>query len=241
LKPVTIFITGTDTSVGKTVFASALTRLLIDQGLPVAALKPICSGGRDDARMLRAAMRGALTLDQINPWHFRAPISPLLAAGLEKRRVKLRDVVVHARRMQARYPVLIIEGAGGLLSPLGEDFDSRDLIKALRAAPIIVAPNRLGVINHVLLTLAALPRGLAQKRLQVVLVSQPRPDASSRGNLEFLREKLGARRVHVLPRFKLPLQLATVRQTAKVFKTLNAAIFHLSRRQNAPGRASGTR
>ena len=79
----TYFITGTDTGVGKTVLTSLLTRFLRAGGVPAAALKPICSGGRADARALHAAMNGALSLDEINPWHFRAAVAPALAAPAE--------------------------------------------------------------------------------------------------------------------------------------------------------------
>ena len=151
------FITGTDTGVGKTVLTALLARYLRERGVNVAALKPVCSGGRDDARVLHAAFNGALTLDEINPWHFHAPVAPLLAARRERKRVRLADVLAHLRVMHERFDVLLVEGAGGLLSPLGEDFNSRDLIAALRATPIVVCPNRLGVVNQVLLTLEALP------------------------------------------------------------------------------------
>src|SRR5947207_4859213 len=123
-----LFITGTDTGVGKTVLASLLARHLRERGVAVAALKPICSGGRADARALHASLDGALTLDEINPWHFRAPLAPLLAARREHRRVELADVLAHLRRIQRRFDVVLVEGAGGLLSPLGDDFNSRDLI-----------------------------------------------------------------------------------------------------------------
>lgn len=198
MKRLTLFITGTDTGTGKTVLACVLARHLRAKRLSVAALKPVCSGGRGDAKALHAALGGALTVDEINPWHFRAPIAPLLAARVENSKVKLREVVAHARRMQRRFPILIVEGAGGVLSPLGEDFDSRDLIKALRAVPVVVSPNRLGAINQVLLALAALPRGLS-RNAQVVLVSQKKPDDSCEGNLAFLGERIGRRRVHLLP------------------------------------------
>ena len=85
----TIFITGTDTGAGKTVLTALLAQFLRERGVNAAALKPICSGGRDDARALRAAMDGALSLDEINPWHFRAPIAPLLAARRERKHVHL--------------------------------------------------------------------------------------------------------------------------------------------------------
>ena len=163
-----------------------------------AALKPVCSGGRDDARALHAALNGALTLDEINPWHFRAPIAPLLAARRERKRVKLPQVLAHVRAMQKRFDVLLIEGAGGLLSPLGENFDSRDLIASLRATPIVVCPNRLGAVNQVLLTLEALPRGAAAKA-RVVLVSPPKPDASTKTNAGLLAEHFDGKRIFRLP------------------------------------------
>jgi dethiobiotin synthetase len=199
MKRTTFFITGTDTGVGKTVLTALLARYLRERGVSAAALKPICSGGRDDARALRAAMNGALTPDEINPWHFRAPLAPLLAARRERRRVGLADVLAHVRTMQKRFNVLLVEGAGGLLSPLGENFDSRDLIAALRATPIVVCPNRLGAVNQVLLTLAALPRS-ASCRARVVLISPSKPDASTSTNVSLLAEFLDAKRIFCLPR-----------------------------------------
>ena len=183
----TYFITGTDTGVGKTVLTALLTRFLRERGVNAAALKPVCSGVRDDARKIFAAMDGALALDEINPWHFRAPIAPLLAARRENRRVSLAEILAHARAMQKRFDVLLIEGAGGLLSPLGENFNSRDLIRALRAVPIIIAQNKLGVVNHVRLTLEALPENL-RAQARVVLMSPLKPDAPVRSNSKLLAE-----------------------------------------------------
>jgi dethiobiotin synthetase len=171
---------------------------LRERGVNAAALKPICSGGRDDARALRAAMNGALTPDEINPWHFRAPIAPMPAARRERKQVTPADVLAHVRTMQKRFDVLLVEGAGGLLSPLGENFDSRDLIAALRATPIVVCPNRLGAVNQVLLTLAALPRS-ASCRARVALMSPSKPDASTNLNVGLLAEFFDAKRIFELP------------------------------------------
>jgi dethiobiotin synthetase len=193
-----LFITGTDTGVGKTVLTSLLARQGRVRVGSVAALKPICSGGRTDARVLCAALAGALRLDEINPWHFREALAPRLAARKEGRAVRLADVVRQVRAVRRRFVVVLVEGAGGLLSPLGEDFDSRDLIVALRATPIVVCSNRLGAVNQALLVLAALPPATA-RRAQVVLVSQARPDGSSRTNAGLLGEVIGAGRVHRLP------------------------------------------
>ena len=196
----TLFITGTDTSVGKTVLTALLTRFLRERGVNAAAFKPICSGGRDDACTLHAAMAGALTLAAINPWYFRAAIAPSLAARLEMKSVKLAEVVAHGRVLQKRFEVLLVEGAGGLLSPLGKNFDSRDLIAALRAKPIIVAQNKLGAVNHLRLTLEALPKGLRAQAL-VVLMSPPKPDIATRTNARLLAEFFMRQQTFTLPWF----------------------------------------
>ena len=194
----TLFITGTDTGVGKTVLAALLTRFLRERGVNAAALKPVCSGGRADARALHAAMNGALTLDEINPWHFRAAIAPSLAARLEKKLVRRSQVLAHIRAAQKRFEVLVVEGAGGLLSPLGENFDSRDLIAALHARPIIVAPNQLGAVNHILLTLETLPAN-GRKNARVVLMSPSKPDAAAVSNANLLAQFFPAGKIFLLP------------------------------------------
>jgi dethiobiotin synthetase len=190
----TFFITGTDTGVGKTVFTVSLLASLGRNGANAAALKPICSGGRDDARKILAVSDGALSLDEINPWHFRSAIAPSLAARQEKKKVTLAHAAAHIRVMQKRFDFLLVEGAGGLLSSLGENFNSRDLIKATRATPVIVAPNRLGVVNQVLLTLEALPKKFRAKA-RVILMPTPKPDGSTKSNARLLAEFFDAKRI----------------------------------------------
>ena len=197
-------ITGTDTGVGKTVFTAWLARFLHESGANVAVCKPVCSGGRDDARLLRAAIDASLTLDEINPWHFRAPLAPLLAARAQGKRVSLTEMVAHARTLARRCDVLLVESAGGLLSPLGEGYDTRDLIARLRAAPVIVATNRLGVINHLRLTLDALPAA-AVRCARVVLMNPCQPDAASRTNAGLFGEFFDPARVLVLPWMPSPV------------------------------------
>src|SRR5688572_17002947 len=202
-------ITVTDTGVVKSVMAAVLTQHLRERGVKVAALKPICSGDRNDARLLRAATGNGLTLDEVNPWHFRAPLSPLLAARKEQEKVTLKQVVAHARPIRKKYEVVIVEGAGGLLSPLGEGFDSRDLVTTLRATPIVVCPNRLGAVNQILLTLDALPTAAAS-RAQIVLMNPPRLDLAARTNPKLLAEFVGTGRIHSLDWLgKNPFAVAT--------------------------------
>jgi dethiobiotin synthetase len=192
------FVTGTDTGVGKTIFTAFTTSYLRKQNVNAVALKPVSSGNRNDARILCRAAGGALPLEAVNPWHFRAPLAPLAAARRERRRVQLREVVEHIRRIAPRFDVVLIEGAGGLLSPLGEDFDSRDLIMALRSEPFVLCPNRLGAINQLLLAWEALP-SRTRCEATAVLVSPPRPTLVSRVNKELLAERLGPGRVISMP------------------------------------------
>jgi dethiobiotin synthetase len=215
------FITGTDTGTGKTVLTALLVKFLRARGISAAALKPVCSGGRDDARALHAALDGVLSLDEINPWHFRAPIAPLLAARRENQRVKLFQVLAHVLARQKCFDVLLVEGAGGLLSPLGEDFNSRDLIAALRATPIIVAQSKLGVANQVLLTLEALPRG-AKTKTRIVLMSPQNPDASTNLNAKLLAVFFDTKRIFKLPWLGEDFSPVQVLENQRVRRTLRA-------------------
>jgi dethiobiotin synthetase len=214
----TFFITGTDTGAGKTVLTVLLVKFLRERGVNAAALKPICSGNRGDARKIFAALDGALALGEINPWHFRAPVAPALAARKENKRMKLSQVLACVRAMQKQFDVLLVEGAGGLLSPLGENFNSRDLILALRAIPIIVAQNKLGAVNHVLLTLAALPENLRAKA-RVVLMPPPEPDASAKTNAKLLAEFSDAK-VFSLPWLEEKMSAAKNLQVRRTLRAL---------------------
>lgn len=191
------FVTGTDTGVGKTILAALLTRRWREQGLTVKALKPLCSGGREDARALWEALGREGTLDAVNPWHFRSALTPQVAARREGREVRRREVVRWIEKAAMDCDVVVVEGAGGLLSPLGRDFDARTLIQALNAKPIVVAANRLGCLSQSLLVLEAL--GDAGRRAPLVLMQPRRPTLASRTNQEWLRERLGDARLIPIP------------------------------------------
>jgi dethiobiotin synthetase len=214
----TFFITGTDTGAGKTVFTALFARYLRERKINVAALKPLCSGGREDAEALHAALDAALTLDEINPWHFRAAVAPSLAARLEKKSVPLASVLAHIRTTQEKFDMTLVEGAGGLLSPLGENFDSRDLLVALHAEPIIVAANKLGVVNHLLLTLEALPKN-RRTQAKVILMSPPKPDAATISNVKLLGQHIPAKIIFNLPWLGKGFVAAEVLQRTDVRRT----------------------
>jgi dethiobiotin synthetase len=158
------FIAGTDTGVGKTHFTVWLARQLATAGYKVGAYKPVCSGanitdGReswDDAELLAAAIGGSWTLERIAPQCFRAPFAPPVAAALESREVDEHMLIAGSDWWNDRVDVLLIEGAGGWLSPVSENWTNAELARRLNAPVILVAGNRLGVINQTLLSIAAI-------------------------------------------------------------------------------------
>jgi len=219
MKARVLFVTGTNTSVGKTFLSSLLTRHLLGPGVRIRAVKPLCAGGRDDAVALRASQADRLTLDEVNPWHFQSSITPMLAARRKRTRIRLADVLGFLDQARKQCDVLLVEGAGGLLSPLGEDFSSRELIVASRATPIVVCPNRLGAINLSRMVLECLP-ATARKRARVVLVSRPHSDASTRTNAAMIREFAGENAVHEFPWLGSIVNTAAVRIEGKLKRSL---------------------
>ncbi len=191
VRPSGLFVTGTDTGVGKTHVASLIARQLVSCGLRVGVYKPVCSGAEfdsnglaqwDDIERLREAVRGGwqetavcgktlsgeplalelLSDDAICPQRFLAPLAPPLAARAEGRTVDLALLESGADHWSAWAEVLIIEGAGGLLAPVSETTSAGDLARQFGYPLIIVARCGLGTINHTLLTIeAAQRRGLS--------------------------------------------------------------------------------
>jgi dethiobiotin synthetase len=264
-----IFITGTDTGVGKTVLTSLLLSHLRQAGSPVFAIKPFCSGGRADAELLYSLQNDNITLDEVNPFHFAEPLAPLAAARLHRCRIALHQCLEHFLKIRARLnnfsihrstisslnnrpSTLLIEGAGGLLAPLGEPnsqfkvrsskhYTAFDLIIALRCSVIVVAPNRLGTINHTLLTVRAL-QASKSREIKVVLMDINDPSAlrdahhqrgstsrithhSSRSNPSILAELLSPIPLFRLPHLgKTPSKTDRIRTFAKKYKKTLAKI-----------------
>jgi dethiobiotin synthetase len=193
-----LFITGTDTGVGKTELAILLARYLRGRG-SFRVVKPFSSGRRHDAIRLRKAQGEKRPVASLNPWHFMAPLAPLVAARMEGRRCDRQQVLSWLRAEASEVDLLVVEGAGGLMSPLAPRLDARWLITQLQATPVIVCPDRLGAINQALLVLEALPKRI-RSRARLVLVEPKRRDASNATNLRLLSEFLGPGRILSLPR-----------------------------------------
>jgi dethiobiotin synthetase len=153
---VRFFLTGTDTDVGKTYVATLLVRALRKAGLDTVGLKPICCGGREDAEALHAAADGALPLNDVNPIWLRTPAAPYTAAMIENRAIDLALIHDTFARVRAAHRSIIVEGVGGWLVPIARDYLVRDLAVEVNLPVAVVVANRLGAINHTLLTIESI-------------------------------------------------------------------------------------
>jgi len=190
--PFRVFVTATDTGVGKTEVASALLSLLADAGSSPAPFKPYESGCTRlsrpaDALALRAAARSTDSLDMVCVHRFRAPLAPGVAAA-RTGRVPDFQAVLGAYRSFGDRP-LVVEGAGGLLVPLDPRHDVVDLIEALELPVVVVARAGLGTLNHTGLSLELLgSRGIPVKAV-VLSRSSPARDPSVEDNAEWLARR----------------------------------------------------
>lgn len=150
------FITGTDTAVGKTYAAALLTRGLRRAGFDTVALKPICCGSRDDVDILRTASDDELSADATNPIWLQNPVAPLVAARLENRELNLAELETWFQRHRARRRSLLVEGAGGWLVPVTSKSTMADLAVVFGLPVLLVVANRLGCLNHTLLTVESI-------------------------------------------------------------------------------------
>ncbi|MBF0595666.1 MAG: adenosylmethionine--8-amino-7-oxononanoate transaminase [Candidatus Omnitrophica bacterium] len=159
------FVTGTDTGVGKTIAVYALALLLKDRGLSVGAMKPVQSGNErsGDAQFLKKGLGLTDDIRQINPYSAKEPLSPHLALNRDGIVFSRDKVLAVAESLSAKYDMLLVEGAGGLLVPIAGNYLMADLARDLGAEVIIVSRLGLGTINHTLLTVRE-----AQRRALVV-------------------------------------------------------------------------
>ena len=147
-----LFLTGTDTNVGKTYVAAMLVRALRKSGVDCVGLKPICCGDRGDGEALHAACDSAIPLNDVNPVWLRTPAAPYTAAMIENRAIDLALIRETFVRLRAEHSSLIVEGVGGWRVPIARDFFISDLAKEFALPVAVVVANKLGALNHALLT-----------------------------------------------------------------------------------------
>jgi dethiobiotin synthetase len=185
-----LFVTGTDTGVGKTVVTAGIVAALRARGKDVGVVKPLQSGAladdpTGDAMLLREWSGVRESAAEIAPYTFAAPLAPSVAAELEGRTVALSDALDAVHAIAERHDAVVVEGAGGLIVPLGPGWTVADLAVALALPVLVVARAGLGTVNHSALTVRGL-RSLGLDPVGVVLNGPA--DESSQRNAQLIEE-----------------------------------------------------
>ncbi|MDR2191506.1 MAG: dethiobiotin synthase [Endomicrobium sp.] len=183
-----IFITATDTEVGKTYISRQIAAALKESGVNCGVFKPVSTGDRNDAKALIKAAKINEKPETVTPVFFKNPMSPYGASLLEKKVFDLKKVQKTFEYFTGKYDFTVVEGVGGLLVPLKKDFFVSDLIKMFRLPVIVVARTGLGTINHTLLTIDKLKRD-GQKILGIILNGKKdAKDVSSATNAKLIEQ-----------------------------------------------------
>ncbi len=149
-----IFITGTDTEIGKTVIAAGIAASLKRARVNVGVMKPISTGDTSDAQFLKHAAQVDDTIASINPIQLYHPLAPSVSARLEGKQIDLSTIKTAFSKLKQKYNFMVVEGVGGIAVPLNDDFLVAHLISQLELPILIVANAGLGTINHTVLTVA---------------------------------------------------------------------------------------
>lgn len=186
------FIAGTDTDVGKTYVACRMLERLRARGERVGAYKPVASGASEpqlsDAHRLWLAIGGNVPEEWVNPQSFAAPLAPPVAAEQENREVNDELLLAGVERWYGQCDTLLVEGAGGLMSPVTWSKTNADLARAIGYPLVIVARNRLGVVHQILATCeAAENHGLTINEIVLNEVTPEHCDAAVTTNERLLR------------------------------------------------------
>lgn len=194
-----LFITGTDTGVGKTLIAGAIAKILSQKGKKTGVFKPVATGCRktkaelvsEDAEFLKSCTNIELELGAINPVKFEIPAAPFPCEKAEKRKVDFRKIADAYKKICQKSDFVIVEGIGGIKVPITAKIDVLELSKAFKLPVIIVARSKLGTINHTLLTIEAVRRaGLSLAGVVINGYDEKTKDFAEQTNARII-EKLG--------------------------------------------------
>jgi dethiobiotin synthetase len=235
-----IFVTATDTGVGKTVVTAALAVALRAHGKSVGVMKPVetgvVKGQPSDAGRLTRAAQVSDSLNFVRPYAFRLPVAPLDAARAERRTIKISTIMQAYRKLQSQYDLLLIEGVGGVHVPVTPRSNVLDLLVKMKAPVLVVGRAGLGGVNHALLTLNA----LCERKIPILALvlnrTVPAKTAvarrQERSTLELLQEFSGVPVIGPFPympgldmRFERAVaKLATTGEMKKLTKLLLASV-----------------
>ena len=204
-----VFVTGTDTGVGKTVASCALIHALAARGIAAFPFKPIAAGAvsrgtswanEDTLSLIAAAGLDSAAIARVTPVLLREPMAPSIAAEREGRVIDIAEVRAAYERIEA--PFVVVEGVGGFRVPLAGETDTVDLCRMLGLPVVMVVGMRLGCLNHALLTAGAM--AAAELRLAGWIANTIDPDmAAADENVAILRQRLPAPLLGRLP-YRVP-------------------------------------
>ncbi|MBF0492317.1 MAG: dethiobiotin synthase [Deltaproteobacteria bacterium] len=219
-----LFITATDTNVGKTLVGAAIAAFLRSKKINVGVFKPCESGCSKnergelipaDALFLKQMSASSDSLEEINPYRFAAPLAPGLAAQLENKEIDLEKIKRQFLEIEARHEITLVEGAGGLMVPLGKAQNNVHLIQKLEIPVLLIVRNGLGTLNHTLLSLAHLEREKVEVLGLILNQTQAEVDTSAVYNLETLREWTSVPVLGVFPFIQKPFRVSVLAEEAK--------------------------
>ena len=228
LKNKGLFITGTDTSVGKTLIAGAIAKILSQKGKTIGVFKPVATGCKktkkglvsEDAEFLAHCAGSKLTLDIINPITFKIPAAPLACEKAENRKVDLRAIAAAYKQISQKSDFVIIEGIGGIKVPITKNIDVLGLVKSFNLPVVIVARSKLGTINHTLLTIDAVRRaGLSLAAVLINGYDEMTKDIAEKTSAEIIK-KLGKVKITAIVPFDNKTNMKKFIIGQKVLKAL---------------------
>ncbi|MFV2058608.1 MAG: dethiobiotin synthase [Thiohalomonadales bacterium] len=208
-----IFITGTDTDVGKTWVALLLMQALKSRGLKVAAMKPIACGcealpqglRNDDALALMAEASVEIPYDIVNPYAFAPPIAPHIAANQAVTKIDINKIKDCYWQIKSQVDIVVVEGAGGWLVPISDTHTSADMVAACNWPVLLVVAMRLGCLNHALLSVESI-RASSNELIGWVANSLGTEMQNHKQNVTYLQAKIEARLLAKIPRLTEALQ-----------------------------------
>ncbi len=222
-----VFVCGTDTGSGKTVLTGLLTRFSRNIGIDAVAIKPLCSGSREDVEFLRLFQDSTLSNEEINPWFFNKPLSPYadLRKGGKynfKKALDIQEISGYIKSVSEKHNIVFVEGIGGLMVPIKKNLLFIDVISELKSPVILTAKNKIGVINQTLVNIEILKK-YSIKCVCVVLMNEEKSDLSTLSNSEIIAEYSGENEVLEIPFLRdIKPNICQEIKVAKIFKKILA-------------------